>query len=106
MTKVLEPLYYYKLNESTGKIIKVNIFNYEEGRFTNCRRFYRWKNNSGITMYCYENEIDKAKDWRVYTFNNNDDFAKHMLTEYVRAKYTKYESEAKRYKRILKLLEV
>lgn len=102
--EIVRPLFFYKLNVDTGEINKTYIYSYEEGKFTNGKKFYRWKGNNGMTYYCYSTDVDRAKDWRLYTFTDNDSRARQLLEQYVREKYEKYEKEARRFERVLKLM--
>ena len=102
--EIVRPLFFYKLDVDTGEINKIYIYRYDEGKFTNGKGFYRWKGSNGMTYYCYSTDVDRAKDWRLYTFTDNDSRARQLLEQYVREKYEKYEKEAKRFERVLKLM--
>ena len=91
-----EILYCFKLNKETGEIKRIDIKNYERGKWTGSKNFFRYRINSNI-YYAYENDLERFKNDRMYTFNpsmeraveeiqkkltSNRDIAKHELEKW------------------------
>lgn len=96
----MKPLYYFKIDEKTGKITCQEITKYEEGRWTSNKMYYRWKGNSGASMYAYTNDLDRFKDWHVYTFNPDYDHAYEIIYDGLQEKLLAAEKTYKRFQRV------
>ena len=95
-----KPLYYFKVDEKTGKITRYEITAYEEGNMVSGKRFYRWKGISCI-MYAYSNDLDRYKDWHIYTFNPDYDNVYEIIIEALQEKLKAAEKTYKRFKRVV-----
>jgi len=95
----MKPLYKFILDEETGNIEKVEIADYEEGRWVSNKLYWRYKYNS-TTYYCYNSDLDKFKNGHVYSFNPSIVDARLIIADAVHDKAVKAEKEAKRWHKV------
>lgn len=96
-------LYKYYLNESDGKIYMTEINSYHTGKFTNNQSYYGFKEN-GYTNYVYTKDIDRFKNWKIYTFDLSESEVINIIERTLLEKQYKARVEAERYNRIINIL--
>lgn len=98
----MESLYCYKLDEETGEIIKITITpdQYELRKYTNTK--YCWRINiNGYIHHCYEQDLDRFKTWKVYSFKDDIEAAREIFDKELKERRTKAQKEAERYHEVL-----
>ena len=81
----MEPLFLFKLDEHTGRISRLKISKYEQGKFVSNKMYYRYK-WCGATYYVYSNDLDRVKNWRVYSFSDDICHARQLFHDEINAK--------------------
>lgn len=97
-------LYRFDYDESSGKIVRTEITDYEEGSRHTYRYFlYKFR---GVRQYVYIDKLDMLKHHTIHSFDPSMKHAKQIIEDTVLAKLNKAENDAKRYsKSIAKLKE-
>ena len=88
-----ETLYCFKLNKETGVIKKIEINDYESGKWSDKKQWYRFRLDS-VVYYAYSHDFDRFKNDRVYSFNDSFDDAVRIIYNTIMGKrdyeYTQY----------------
>lgn len=95
-----EILYLFKYDTGTNEIKQLAIENYEQGTWANGKKYYKHKIQSA-TYYCYSTDIDRIRNWRMYSFNGDFERAKAMFMNFIKNKYVQAQLEADRFKEML-----
>lgn len=101
----MEPLYKFILDEETGEIRVQKITDYEDGKWTDREKYWRFK-KSGSYMYCYAKDLDRFKSSHVYSFNPDINHAKDIIVEAIGQKVAKAQAEVERWARVFKEIHI
>lgn len=98
----MKPLYRFKLDENTGKILVHEITEYGEGKWSgyfhnNC--YWRYKENGQI-KYCYRNKLDRFVNGQVYSFDPSLERVANIIYAEINERATKAFKEYTRYSMI------
>lgn len=95
----MKTLYCYKLNDNTGEIQRIEISDYVE--LTNS---YRWERPGGYVEYIYKKDLDKVKNNKVYSFDDNMDNCVDMIYRSLSEKKDKADRELNKYQTVMRQL--
>ena len=101
----MKPLYCFKLDKETGEIEKIIIKNYEEGLWSNRKRYWRFRLTSQY-QYCYEQDLDVFKTWKVYSFNDDIEAAKEIIHQAISDKQRRAYDEYAKYTRLVHKIKI
>lgn len=94
--KERRPLYCFKLMEKTGEIQKLEITDYEE--LTNS---YRWEQTGGYIEYIYKKDMNKVKNNKVYSFDDNIENCVEMIYRSLSEKKDKADKDLQKYRTVM-----
>ena len=92
-------LYCFKLIEQTGEVRKLEITDYEE-----LNNSYRWEQTGGYIEYIYKKDLDKVKNNKVYSFDDNMDNCVDMIYRSLSEKKDKADRELNKYQTVMRQL--
>lgn len=94
-------LYCYKLNDNTGEIQRIEISDYVE--LTNS---YRWERPGGYVEYIYKKDLDKVKNNKIYSFDDNMDSCVVMIYRSISEKKEKADKDLRKYQAVMHQLSL
>lgn len=84
----MEVMYCYELNKETGEITKSEIADYETlHRYQ--ETIYWYKKNGRVMGEVREKNLGKLVNWKIHTFENDDDKIKYMMLKELRIRNDK-----------------
>ena len=101
----MNPLYKFVLDEETYKISVQEITDYEDGKWTDRNKYWRYK-KSGSYMYCYAKDLDKFKNFHVYSFNPDINHAKDIMIEAISQRLIKAQTEVEKWAKAFKEIHI
>lgn len=84
----MRPVYRFKLCDFTGKISVTKITVYEEGKWSNTRKYYKYRGTSCVN-YFYSDSMDRFKNNQVYSFNPDLEHAREIIRQALEMKANK-----------------
>lgn len=100
----MEPLYRFTLDKDTFKISVKEITDYEEGKWTNRDKYWRYKTD--CWHYCYTRDIDRFKNYHVHSFNPDINHAKDIMIEAISQRLIKAQTEVERWAKAFKEIHI
>ena len=108
----MDTLYLFRLDENTGKLTRIAIPQkadtyragaYEKIHWGVSKQYYKYTMH-GTTYYTDPNDIDKFKNWRVYSFNSDKEHAMKIIQSSLQERQQKAYEEYSRYTEVLNRL--
>ena len=94
----MQTLYKFILDADTGRISVQEITDYEEGYWTNHKKYWRYRR--GNWYYCYEDDLDRYKCGHVYSFNSDFDHAYKITLHELKSRADKAKAEYEKYEKL------